>query len=77
MKFTDFTHPEDIDKDVEQFSQLIEGKITGYSMEKRYIHKNGKLVWGNLLVTLLCDENGMRQDIIGMVVDISERRRYS
>jgi PAS domain S-box-containing protein/putative nucleotidyltransferase with HDIG domain len=75
MKFTDFTHPEDIDKDVEQFTDLKEGKITTYSMEKRYIHKNGKVVWGNLLVTLLRDENGMQQDIFGMVVNISERKR--
>jgi PAS domain S-box-containing protein/putative nucleotidyltransferase with HDIG domain len=74
MKFTDFTHPEDIDKDMEQFTELIEGKITAYSMEKRYIHKNGKVVWANLLVTLLRDENGVQQDIIGMVIDLSERK---
>ncbi|MFA6598199.1 MAG: PAS domain S-box protein [Ignavibacteriaceae bacterium] len=75
MKFTDFTFPEDIDKDMNQFSDLIDGKISMYSMEKRYIHKNGNIVWANLFVTMLRDENGMPGEIIGMVEDITERKR--
>ena len=75
MRFTDFTLPEDIDKDMNQFSDLIDGKISMYSMEKRYIHKNGNIVWANLFVTMLRDENGMPREIIGMAEDITERKR--
>jgi len=56
MKFYRFTHPEDIDKDMEQFTELIEGKITAYSMEKRYIHKNGR--WSGLICCHLSSMNG-------------------
>lgn len=74
MKFTDFTHTDDIDKDMNQFSDLIDGKITRYTMEKRYFHKNGNIVWANLFVTMLRDENGMPREIIGMAEDITERK---
>jgi PAS domain S-box-containing protein len=75
MKFTDFTFPEDIDKDMNQFNELIEGKISKYSMEKRFIHKNGNLVWINLFVTMLNDGNGVSYEILGMAEDITERKR--
>ena len=75
MKFTDFTHPEDIDSDVNQFNDLLAGKLSGYNMEKRYIHKNGDLIWANLFVTTLSDNNGMPGQIIGMVEDITGRKQ--
>ncbi len=75
MMFTEFTYPEDIDKDLNQFTDLIAGKISSYNMEKRYIHKNGNLLWANLFVTTLNDSNGLPQEIIGMVEDITERKQ--
>lgn len=74
MKFSDFTYPEDADRDLNQFTELVEGKISSYSMEKRYVHKNGNLVWANLFVTTLRDENGLPRDVIGMAEDITERK---
>jgi len=75
MKFAEFTYPEDIDKDLDLFTDLIAGKISSYNMEKRYIHKNGNLLWANLFVTTLIDSNGSPQEIIGMVEDITEQKR--
>ncbi|MDP2234824.1 MAG: PAS domain S-box protein [Bacteroidales bacterium] len=75
MMFTEFTYQEDIDKDLNQFTDLIAGKISGYSMKKRYIHKNGNLVWANLFVTTLNDSNGLPQEIISMIEDITERKK--
>ncbi len=74
MTFTEFTYPEDIDKDIIQFTDLLAGKISGYTMEKRYIHKNGDLIWANLFVTTLSDHNGMLKEIISMVEDITEKK---
>jgi PAS domain S-box-containing protein len=74
MTFAEFTWPEDIDKDMNQFTDLLAGKISGYSMEKRYIHKNGKLIWANLFVTTLRDNNGMLSEIFAMVGDITEKK---
>ncbi|PKO99650.1 MAG: hypothetical protein CVU13_03740 [Bacteroidetes bacterium HGW-Bacteroidetes-8] len=77
MKFTDFTHPEDIDKDLNQFNELIAGKISWYNLEKRYIHKNKNIIWANLFVTTLNDFNGLPQEIIGMVEDITEQKKIN
>jgi len=74
MTFADFTYPEDVDRDLNQFTELLEGKIPAYNMEKRYVHKNGQLIWVNLFVTILRDENGLTQDVIGMAEDITERK---
>jgi two-component system, cell cycle sensor histidine kinase and response regulator CckA len=75
MTFAEFTYPEDAEKDVSQFNALLEGKISEYNMEKRYVHKNGDLVWGNLHVTVRCDKNGFPEEIIGMAEDITERKQ--
>jgi len=74
MSFSDFTYPEDIDNDLKQFTELMEGKIPTYQLEKRYIHKDGHLIWANLFVTILRDEHGLPQDVIGMAEDITERK---
>ena len=75
MKFTDFTHPDDIEKDVSQFKELITGRISQYKMEKRYIRKNGNIVWVNIIANLLNDEKGVPREILGMAEDITERKR--
>jgi PAS domain S-box-containing protein len=74
MTFRDFTHPEDVDKDLNQFTELMEGKISTYKMEKRYVHKDGHLIWANLFVTVLRDEEGLPQHALGMAEDITERK---
>jgi PAS domain S-box-containing protein len=75
MTFAEFTHPDDAEKDVSQFGELLAGLRSEYSMEKRYIHKNGSMVWGNLFVTMRRDENGNPEEIIGMAEDITERKK--
>jgi len=72
--FVDITYPEDIEKDVQQARQLLEGKIDTYSMEKRYIRKDGSLVWVNLTASIVRDEYGEPQYFIAVVDDISERK---
>ncbi len=75
MKFTEFTYPDDIKKDMHLFTDLIDGKIPSYNLEKRYIHKSGNIVWANLFITALRDKNDKIQEIIGMVEDITERKK--
>ena len=75
MTFSDFTYPEDVDKDLNQFTELMEGKIPTYQMEKRYVHKDGHLIWANLFVTMLRDEHGLPKEAIGMVEDITKRKK--
>lgn len=75
LRIADFTHPEDIDKNAHLFQQLINGEIDSYSMEKRYIHKNGSIVWGQLSVSIFPHDSDDEAYMISMVEDITERKR--
>ena len=55
------------------FDEMINGKRDNYSIEKRYIRKNGEIIWVNLSVSLVKDNNGMPQYTIGVVEEITER----
>ena len=46
LAFTDFTHPDDCSADVELFTKLMAGELAHYELEKRFIRKDGTLVWG-------------------------------
>ena len=75
MTFTQLTHPEDLQADVEQLKQLVEGNISRFQMEKRLIKKNGELMWANLTVTLYRDREGMPLYSMAAIEDISYRKR--
>src|SRR5205085_6876904 len=75
IRFADVTHPEDANLNTNYFKELMEGKRLQYSMEKRYIRKNGDVVWTNLLVSALRDARGAPEYSIAMVQDVTERRR--
>ncbi len=72
MTFTEFTHPDDATVDMDLYMELIAGKRKYYQIEKRYITKNKKLIWGNLTATLIRDENGEPLYGIGMVEEITQ-----
>ena len=73
-KFQEITLPEDLGSELELLSQLLAGEIENYHVEKRYIGKDGELVWGNLTVSLLREQNG-NQFLMGVVEDIRKRKQ--
>ncbi|WP_419656096.1 two component system response regulator, sigma54-specific [Desulfosarcina variabilis str. Montpellier] len=75
MHFADITHKEDVDADMERFRQLIDGAIDHYNLEKRYHTKQNKVIWGSMAATLIHGRNPQERSILGMVEDISERKR--
>ena len=75
MPFSEFTHPEDFEKDWSLYLELISGRRSAYQVEKRYVRKDGKLVWGRLTASVA---RGEQQDVrfaLAMVEDITERKR--
>ncbi|MGJ8535523.1 MAG: sensor histidine kinase [Parasphingopyxis sp.] len=74
LTFQDITHPDDLKSDLDQLKALIAGEIPHYQMEKRYIRKDGELIWGNLTVGLQRDINGKPDFCISLVEDISKRK---
>ncbi|MBV6639955.1 MAG: PAS domain-containing protein [Cyclobacteriaceae bacterium] len=73
--FQDITHPEDLDADLNQVKQLLDDKIAGYEMEKRYFHKDGHIIWVLLNVSLVRDVNRNPVHFVSQILDITERKR--
>ncbi len=73
--FGDITHPADLEKDWAEASRLLEGEIASYTLEKRYLHKNGGTVWVLLTVSLMRRADGQPQYFISVIDDITARKR--
>ena len=73
-RFQDITWPGDLASELELLRQLLAAEIENFSLEKRYIRKDGELVWANLTVSLLREQDGS-QFLMGVVEDIRDRKQ--
>jgi PAS domain S-box-containing protein len=74
LTFQDITYPPDLDADLALAARVLCGEIENYSMEKRYIRKDGSLIWINLTVSLVRDIAGAPKYFIAVIDDISARK---
>ena len=72
--FQDPTHPDDLQADLAQMQQLLAGQISSFKMEKRYIRKNGQVIWVNLTCVPLWLEPTDSRQHMAMVEDITYRK---
>ncbi|MHA3772304.1 PAS domain S-box protein [Verrucomicrobiota bacterium sgz303538] len=73
--FRELTHPDDSEADYEVFQRMVRGESKEYVAEKRYVRKDGRVIWVHVSGTPVCD--GVRYPplyIVGVVQDITERR---
>lgn len=75
LTFQDITHPDDLEKDLDLVNQLLEGKKGNYHLEKRYFRKTGEIVWVQLSVSLVKDEEGKPLHFLAQINDISARKK--
>ncbi|MEH2233625.1 MAG: PAS domain S-box protein [Nostoc sp.] len=75
MNFQEITHPDDLELDWENARRVVAKEISGYSLEKRYIRKDGSIVWANLTSSAVWDANGQPMYALGIIEDISHRKR--
>ena len=73
--FQDITHPDDLGPDIVQLKLALQGKIDSYSLEKRYLRKDGSIVWVKLTVGVTRKQDGPVDYLIAVAEDISERKR--
>ena len=57
-RFQDITYPDDLESDLEYVKQTLAGERRGYRMDKRYVRKDGEIVWASLSVSLVRDAGG-------------------
>ncbi len=73
--FKDLLHQEDARISARLFKELWEGKRDSYSRENRYLHKDNRVIWGQVTVSMLRDTGGLPQFAITMITDITDRKK--
>jgi two-component system sensor histidine kinase UhpB len=73
LTIKDITHPEHIAQDMEMVKKLFHGEIPIYRTEKRYIHKDKKVVWAAVTIATIRDKNGQFMYFLDMIEDITEQ----
>lgn len=69
------TYPDDIQRNIELNESLIKGEATSYRFEKRYIHKNGSIIWADISITLQRDNNNQPLYYITSINNITQRKQ--
>lgn len=70
--FQHITHPDDLNADLALANAVLRGERDGYTMEKRYIHKNGSVVYASLAVSMVRNEAAEPMYFISQVNDITQ-----
>jgi len=73
--FQSVTHPDDLEKSLQSLRQLLEGRVRVYQLEKRYLHKKGRAVWGLLTVSPAGDTAGKPACLVAQIQDITKRKQ--
>ena len=74
MAITELTHPDDRAADLARFTALVRGETPTYAIEKRYVRKDGRIVWALATVSVVRDAGGHPLRTVALIQDITERR---
>jgi PAS domain S-box-containing protein len=74
MAFPEFTHPDDVQADLELYHGLLAGERDHYQIEKRYVRKDGRIVWSHLTISLIDQEVRKPSLVIALVEDVTAQK---
>ncbi|MEA2766629.1 MAG: hypothetical protein QOK07_3033 [Gemmatimonadaceae bacterium] len=74
LNVDDITHPDDVTASREFIGRIRSGELPGDKMEKRYIRKDGSVIWVHLTVSIVRSVNGEPLYLVAFIDDITERR---
>lgn len=77
LRFQDITPPEDLDTDIVLMREALDNKRDTYELEKRYIRRDGSVVWASLTVGCVRKPDHSVDYFISVLQDITERRKVS
>jgi PAS domain S-box-containing protein len=75
MSFEDITHPEDLAANRELAGRLFRHEIPSYRLQKRYVKKDGGIIWIKLTASVVRDAEGLPMHGLAMIEDITESKR--
>jgi len=74
IAWTDLTHPDDLAADLAQFNRVISGEIDGYTLEKRFIRKDGRIIWASIAGQCIRKPDGEVDYFAALLHDITEQK---
>ena len=72
MRFQQLTHPMDLSRDQGLLHEVLQGRRQSYTLEKRYLHKNGQIIWARLSVALIAETENSEPFFVSVIQDISD-----
>ncbi|HEX9384204.1 MAG TPA: PAS domain S-box protein, partial [Gemmatimonadaceae bacterium] len=74
FKVEQLTHPDDVEASLEFIRRIRSGELPEYRMEKRYVRKNGAVIWVHLTVSIVRSATGAPLYLVAFIEDITQRR---
>ncbi len=75
LNWADLTHPDDVSADIAYLNRVLSGKLDGYELDKRFIRKDGHIIYAAISVKCLRRSDGSVDYFVALIQDISERKR--
>jgi PAS domain S-box-containing protein len=75
LKWSEITYHEDLNIDLEYFNRVLSGEIDNYSIDKRFVCKDGKTIWTSISVRCVRFVDGKVNYFVALFFDISERKK--
>lgn len=72
--FQSITHPDDLDADLDNLRALVDGRSVSYELEKRYLHRDGRVIWARLNVSMVRRPDGECDFLVAQIQDITESK---
>ncbi|HEX7467123.1 MAG TPA: PAS domain S-box protein, partial [Methanobacterium sp.] len=74
LKIFDLLHPEDVAANSEKVQNLVNGSLNQHKAQKRYIRKDGEIIWVNISLTMIRDPQGEPLHFLAMMEDITQTK---
>ncbi len=75
LTWQDLTHPDDVAAEAERGRQLLAGNLDAFSLDKRYVRKDGTVFWGLLSLSLVGSSGDKPAYVVAIVKDIGDRKQ--
>ncbi len=75
MNFRQLTHPDDLKANISGFYKLLNRELASFRMEKRYLRKNGEIIWVDMSTAPVRNKSGNMEYMVTHIQDINERKK--
>lgn len=75
LSFADLTHPDDLAGELELIDEALAGDRDHYTIDKRYVHADGRTLWTTTSVSLVRDDDGVPRYFVAQCPDVTDRVR--